>query len=370
VSSVGRAGSVVVSFQELSLVFHEVDGVTAGGDLGLELGVLELVGGILGTTLGGLVGSKGSNILELGGGTSDVLLVVGDGEGEVEGFTAEVSDSGVELGDLTVESTSEAGESLKSLSLSFSLDGEGGLEVLLDVVEDSEEGIDHTLVGDSWGSLGDHGNDVEDLSVTVGKTLLVEWLESSDVGRELVKGGGLDLEESGFSTLGLEGFLDDGSGLMHHSSDGSVLSDGSLEGLNESVVLVFKSLKHGGSLTELSLSVGLLSLSVSEDWSVDHLESLVLGDGGLKSVSLSVHGVKLSSAGIGDDLVVVSSGLGLVSESLSNFFDHRDNMSNVVFRFKLEFDGVGESFSEISGFDLSKEVGGGVGSDDAEDEDG
>jgi len=45
-------------------------------------------------------------------------------------------------------------------------------------------------------------------------------------------------------------------------------------------------------------------------------------------------------------------------------------MSNVVFRFKLEFDGVGESFSKIGSFDLGKEVGGGVGSDDAKDEDG
>jgi len=45
-------------------------------------------------------------------------------------------------------------------------------------------------------------------------------------------------------------------------------------------------------------------------------------------------------------------------------------MNNVVFRFKLEFDGVGESFSKISSFDFSKEVGGRVGSDDAKDEDG
>jgi len=244
-------------------------------------------------------------------GTGDVLLVVGDGKGEVEGFTSEVSDSGVELGDLTVKSTSKGGEGLKSLSLSFSLDGEGSLEVLLDIVEDSEKGINHTLVGDSWGSLSDHSDDVEDLSISVGETFLGEWLESSDVGRELVKGRGLDLEESGISTLGVEGLLNNGSGLVHHGSDGSVLSNGGLEGLDESIVLGIKSLEHVSSLTELNLSVGLLSLSIGKDWSVDHLEPLVLGDGGLKSVSLSVHGVKLSSAGISDDLVVGGSSLSL-----------------------------------------------------------
>jgi len=322
VGSQSGAGSVVVSFQEFSLVFHEVDGVTAGGDLSLELGVLELVGGIFGTTLGGLVSSEGGNIFELGLGTGNVLLVVGDGEGEVEALSSEVSNSGVELGDFTVEATSEGSESLKSLSLSFSLDGEGGLEVLLDIVEDSEEGIDHTLVGDSWGSLGDHGDDVEDLGVTVGETFLGEWLESSDVGGELVEGGGLDLEESGISTFGVESFLDDGSGLVHHGSDGGVLSDGGLEGLDESVVLGIEGLKHGGSLAELSLSVTLFGFSVGENWGVDHLESLVLGDGGLESVSLSVHGVKLGSAGISDDLILVGSSLSLVSETLSDFFDH------------------------------------------------
>jgi len=337
--------------------------------LTLEFGVLELVSGIFGTTLGGLVSSEGGNIFELGLGTSNVLLVVGDGEGEVEALSSEVSNSGVELGDFTVEATSEGSESLKSLSLSFSLDGEGGLEVLLDIVEDSEEGIDHTLVGDSWGSLSDHGDDVEDLGVSVGKTLLSEWLESSDVGGELGEGGGLDLEESGFG-LGVESFLDDGSGLMHHGSDGGVLSNGGLESSNESVVLLTESLEHGGSLAELSLSVTLFSLSVSKDWGVDHLESLVLDDGGLEGISLSVHRVHLGSAGISDNFVVGGSSLSLVSETLSDFFDHRDNMSNVVFRFKLEFDGVGESFSKIGSFDLSKEIGGRVGGDNAKYEDG
>jgi len=369
VGSQSGAGSVVVSFQEFSLVFHEVDGVTAGGDLGLELGVLELVSGIFGTTLGDLVGSEGGNIFELGGGTVNVLLVVGDGELEVENFSSEVSNSGVELGDFTVEATSEGSEGLKSLSLSFSLDGEGGLEVLLDVVEDSEEGIDHTLVGNSWGSLGDHSDDVEDLSVSVGETLFSEWLESSDVGGELGEGGGLDLEE--FSgTFGLESFLDDGSGLMHHGSNGGVLGNSGVEGLNESVVLLTEGGEHGFSLTELNLSVTLLRLSVGKNWGVDHLESLVLGDGGLEGVSLSVHGVHFSSAGISDNFVVGGSSLSLGSKTFSDFFDHRDDMSDVVFRFKLEFDGVGESFSKISSFDLSKEVGGRVSSHDAKYEDG
>jgi len=369
VGSYSGAGSVLISLQEFSLVFHEVDGVTASGDLSLELGVLELVSSIFGTTLGNLVGSEGGNILELSLGTVDVLLVVRDGELEVEDFSSEVSDSGVELGDFTVEATSEGGEGLESLSLSFSLDGEGGFKVLLDVVEDSEEGIDHTLVGNSWGSLSDHGDDVEDLSVTVGKTLVGEWLESSDVGRELGEGGGLDLEEFSF-LLTHEGFLNDGSSLMHHGSNGGVLSDGIVERGNESLVLLIEGLEHSFTLSELNLSVFLLSLSVSENWSIDHLESLVLGDNGLEGVGLSVHSIHFSSASVSDDLVVGGSSLGFSSKALSDFLDHGDNMGDLVLGLKLEFDGVGESFTKIGGSDLSEEVGGRVSSHDAEYEDG
>jgi len=357
----------LVSLEELSFVFHKVDGVTAGGDLGLEFGVGELVSSIFGGASGGFVGSEGGDIFELGLGTSDVLLVVRDSEGEVEDFSSEVSDSGVEGSDFTVESTSEGGEGLKSLSLSFSLDGEGGLEVLLDVVKDSEEGIDHTLVGNTVGSLGDHSDDVEDLGVSVGETLLVKRLEGLDVGGELGESGGLGLEESSFFST--ESFFDDGSSLMHHGSDGGVLGNGLVESFDESGVLLIKSLKHGGSLTEFLLSVTLFGLSVSEDGGVDHLESLVLDNGGFEGVSLSVESVHLSSASVSNDTIGISGGLSFGTETFSDILDHGDNVGNVVFRFKLEFNSVGEGLSEIGSFDLSEEVGGGVGSDDEKYED-
>lgn len=357
------------SLQELSLVFHEVDGVTAGSDLTLEFRVLELVGSIFSTTLGGLVSSKGSNIIHLGCGSGNVLLVVRDSEGEVKNFTTEVGDSGVKTGDFTIEAASEGGESFNSLSLSFSLDGEGGLEVVLDIVKDSEEGIDHTLVGDSWGSFSDHGNDVEDLSVTVGESFGSEWLESSDVGGELVKSGGLDLKEVSFGTFGVESFLDDRSSLMHHGSDGGVLGNGSGERFDESLVLSVKGFEHSFSLAEFSLSVDLFLLSVGKDWTIDHFESLVLDNGSLKSVGLSVESVHFSSASVSDNIVFSFGTFSFGSKTFSDFFNHRNNMGDVVFRFKLEFDGVGESFTKFRGFDFSKEVGSGVGSDDAKYED-
>jgi hypothetical protein len=335
----------------------------------LEFRVGKLEGSIFSTTLGGLVSSKGGDIFKLLLGSGNVLLVVRDSEGEVKNFTTEVGDSGVEFGDLGIEAASEGGESLNSLSLSFSLDGEGGLEVVLDIVKDSEEGIDHTLVGDSWGSFSDHSDDVEDLSVTVGESLSGEWLESSDVGGELVKSGGLDLKEVSFGTFGVESFLDDRSSLMHHGSNGGVLGDGSGEGLDKSLVLGVKGFKHGFSLAELSLSVTLFSLSIGKNWGIDHLESLVLNDNSLKSVGLSVESVKLGSASVSDDIVVSSSTLKIGSEAFSDFLDHGDNMGDVVLRFKLEFDGGGESFAKFRGFDFSEEVGGGVGSDDAKYED-
>ena len=45
-------------------------------------------------------------------------------------------------------------------------------------------------------------------------------------------------------------------------------------------------------------------------------------------------------------------------------------MGNIVFRFELKFNSVGESFSKISSFDFSEEIGGRPGGDDAKYEDG
>jgi hypothetical protein len=337
--------------------------------LTLKFGVLELVSSIFGTAGGFFVGSESGDVVELGLGSGDVLLVRGDGKLEVEGFSSEVGNSLVEFGDFSVESTSHGGEGLESLSLSFSFDGEGGFEVLLDVVEDSEESIDHTFVGDSWGSFSDHSNDVEDLSISVGETLISEWLEGFDVGGELVQGGGLDLKESGFF-LNLEGFGDDGSGLVHHSSDSGVFGNGGVESVDEFLVLLTEGGEHTFSLAEFSLSVTHFSLSVSENWSVDHFESLVLGDDGFEGVSLSAKAIHFSSAGISDNIVISFGLLSLGSKSFSNFFDHRNNVGNIVFRFELKFNSVGEGFSKISGFDLGEEIGGGPGDGEAKYEDG
>ena len=69
-----RSGRVV-PVEEFSLVFHEVDGVTTGGNLGGEFVILELISVVFSTAGGLSVSSKGSNITEGSSGTSNVLII-------------------------------------------------------------------------------------------------------------------------------------------------------------------------------------------------------------------------------------------------------------------------------------------------------
>ena len=161
---------------------------------------------------------------------------------EVKAFSSEVGDSGVEFGDFSFDSTSEGGESFTSLSFSFSFNGEGSFKVLLNIIEDSKDSIDHVRVGNSGSSLSNHSNNVEDLSISVGDTLFSKWFETSDMSAQLAKGGGLNLEELFLTTL--EGFNNNLSGLVHHASNGIVLFNNSGEDfLEESIFFV-----HGGEV--------------------------------------------------------------------------------------------------------------------------
>ena len=188
------------------------------------------------------IGSEGSNISKGTFGTGNVFFIRGEGELEVKAFSSEVGDSGVEFGDFSFDSTSEGGEGLTSLSFSFSFNGERCLKVLLNIIEDSKDSIDHVRVGNSGSSLSNHSNNVEDLSISVGDTLFSKWFETPDMSAQLAKGGGLNLEELFLTTL--EGFNNNLSGLVHHASNGIVLFNNSGEDfLEESIFFV-----HGGEV--------------------------------------------------------------------------------------------------------------------------
>jgi hypothetical protein len=213
---------------------------------------------------------------------------------EVKALSSEVGDSGVQLGDLTFNSTSEGGEGLTSLSFGFTFNGERGFKVLFNIVEDSEDSVNHIRVGNSGSSFSNHGDDVEDLSISVRDTLFSKGFERSDVGGQFAESGGLDLEEFLFTTF--ESVDNNLSGLVHHASDGIVLfNNGGENFLKESIFFV-----HGGEVSsssgEFSFSVGFLGSSVFKDGTVNHSQSLVLGDNGFKGVGSSVITVEVGSA--------------------------------------------------------------------------
>ena len=250
-------------------------------------------------------------------------------EGELEGehFSTKLGDSGDETSDFTVESAFEFSEGFESLSFGFSGDGEGSFEVFFDIVEDSHEGVEHTIVGNFLGSFSDHGDDVEDLSITVREGVFF-GLEGSDVGGESGHHGGLDLEEFSITR---ESFLHDRSGLMHHGSDGVMLGNV----VNKHSLLTFVFVTKGGEGTfsgsEFSFSGSFLSGSVGEDWGVDHDESIVLGDSGFEFIFSSVHVGHFSSAAISNNSVGVAEFFLVVSETFSNIFEHVDGVVNSIF---------------------------------------
>ncbi len=273
---------------------------------------------------------------------------------EVKAFSSEVGDSGVEFGNFTFDSTSEGGEGLTSLSFSFSFNGERGFKVLLDIIEDSKNGVNHIRVGNNWGSFSDHGNDVEDLSISMGDSLFSKRFERSDVSAQFAKGRGLNFEESILTTF--EGFDDDLSGLVHHASNGVMFfNNTSKDVLKESIFFV-----HGGEVIssgfKFAFSVSFLGGSVFEDWTVNHDESLILGDNGFKGVGFSVTGIEVGSAGIGNDFVCGGVLFLFISELFSDFFDHSDDFSNIVFGLELEFNGLGKGGTKICFSDFSEEV--------------
>jgi hypothetical protein len=171
---------------------------------------------------------------------------------------------------------------------------------------------------------------------------------------QFAKGRGLNLKEFGFTTF--EGVDNNLSGLVHHASNGVMFFNNTgKDVLKESIFFVHGS-EVAGSCGEFSFSVGFLGSSVIEDWTVDHSESLVLGDNGFEGVGSSVITIKVSSAGIGDDFVCGSILFLFISELFSYFFDHGNDFANIVFGFELELNGLCECGTKITFSDFSKEV--------------
>jgi hypothetical protein len=126
-----------------------------------------LVSGIFSSTRGLFISSEGGEVVQLSLGKFHGVSVLADSESEGEEFSTEVTDSLVKSGDFVVHSLFEFTIGFLSLSFSFSFNRERGGKVVFDIVEDSHEGVEHTLVSNFFRSFSDQSNDVEDLSITV-----------------------------------------------------------------------------------------------------------------------------------------------------------------------------------------------------------
>lgn len=99
---------------------------------------------------------------------------------ELDDFLTKLSKSSIEAMDLVSNSTVKFLMSSSSLSLGLSFNGEGVLNILFDVIKDSEKGVSKVGAGLLWDSDSDLGKNVKDLFVSMSNTVL-EWVESSEV---------------------------------------------------------------------------------------------------------------------------------------------------------------------------------------------
>jgi len=90
----------------------------------------------------------------------------------LENLSSEISNFGIKTSDFTVNSGFEFVIGGKSLVFGSSLNGESVFEVFFDVIEDSEDGVDHCGVTLDWGSLSDGSKNFEDFSVSMRNTLV------------------------------------------------------------------------------------------------------------------------------------------------------------------------------------------------------
>jgi hypothetical protein len=210
----------------------------------------------------------------------------------------------------------------------------------------------------SWGSFSNHGNNVKDLSVTVSESVFSSF-EGSDMGGKFGEGAGLGLEESGINNF--ESIGHDGSSLMHHSSNSIMFGNNGVEVFNISVIFIIEIFSGFFSCFKFSFFITSFSNSVLKNWLVDHNKTLIFGDLCFKRIDFSIERVHIISAGISNDTISISNLGLLISETFSYFFDHLDDMADVIsgVGLKFNFNGCGESGTEIRFFDFSKDVLGG-----------
>jgi hypothetical protein len=329
----------------MPFVLEKVHKLGGGGELLLHVLVEVFPDGLVLLALGLSVGESGLEAVGALDGLGVSLLGVGDCAGEGVDEALEV-DHLVSVGeDQVVHSLGDVVESVGSLVLGLPLEGGGGVEVLLDSVDDVEELLDDGLVGVDLGGVGDDlGEELDEDAESVG------GLEGS----QAVEDGGLDrglgLEER--LGAGDEAGLDDGSDVVEDAVDLLVLS---LDGLVLLLLLgplLLEGSKHGFSGLDLLGLGGELSLPVLEGHLIGLAEA---GELLLVGVALGRAIGELAEVGVARVVLVLGDGsrVGLLLfEALRHPTDVGDQLVDGGSRFDLDHDRVDHSFTELGVGDL------------------
>jgi hypothetical protein len=123
----------------------------------LHSGVIGLIVHIFGITSRRSVISEGLLVSHHGLRGFNVRRVRSTREGKLEDDSTEVSNFSFEGIDFSLDSSGELFKSGLSLVVSSSFDGEGSFEVFFNIIEDSEDGVNHGGVSLDWGSFSNRG---------------------------------------------------------------------------------------------------------------------------------------------------------------------------------------------------------------------
>ncbi len=262
----------------------------------------------------------------------------------------------LEVGDLTLNSpdlsVNLSGEPIIdrfTLLLGGSLDGEGVVEVGLNLVEDVKDVVNEVL-GNLDGCALDHlGEEGEHGAISVGESPLGGG-EASELGAQAGEHAGL---EEFLTTT--ESGVDDSPALLEHGADGGVLLKDGIESVELNLSLSVELLLHGNSVSEFLLPVGELGGPGVLDGDVNGEDTGELGD-----VSFSDGDGVLEEVGIilalgGGNLIGGIGVLLLLLKALADTLDGVDDVIDIL-GLELELDGLDEGLTEVVLGDLSEDV--------------
>jgi len=235
-----------------------------------------------------------------------------------------------------------------TLVLGGLLDVPRSVEVLKKVIEDSDDGGDHTLVSLDWGSF-DHFLDKDQNGVEMSSRSVTRWLELTENFVDTGISAGLHLKEVGVLSVvlltfsGGQAFFHDHFALHDDVSDHFVLHSGGFEFLTFVLTVSSKLLNKVINILKLFLSTDNFFLSISKNFLVNLDEIFVFLD--IKDGSLNESFQVFSGlmALVHFPEIGVRSGLFLSLNIRFHAFEHVDDGMDTLSHLDLQVDRIGHN---------------------------